>query len=130
MKPYLPLFILDREDLETWVRLILEIHIEIIKNSQEDPYILLETSSKLESIISSSLNFHKRNKDKAISMYYLIIRDHPFLNANKRTAIALLLFLYKVWHLGTPPAGDVLLENSLRIAKGELSFRDLLSNSF
>ena len=121
----LPRQISRRSQLQLWINFILKAHKLVVTKSNEPNYILPATAQKLESIVTSSLNYYDSPKQKALSLFYLIIKDHPFLNANKRTAVAVLLFLYEHWNLGTQPDAHMLKDISLQIAKGELSLREV-----
>ena len=121
----LPQHIIERKDLKNWVLLILNVHKTILKNSNEGNYILPTTSKKLESIITSSLNYYSTLRKKLLTLYFLIIKGHPFLNANKRTAVAILLFLCEYWNIKKCPQGTQLKKISLEIAKNKLTLEEL-----
>ena len=121
----LPSHISRKSQLQLWIKFILKAHELITTKSNGPNYILPTTPQKLESIVTSSLNYYDSPKQKALSLFYLIIKDHPFLNANKRTAVAVLLFLFDYWKLGTSPDAHTLKDISLKIAKGEPSLNEM-----
>lgn len=63
-------------------------------------------------------------KDKAAILFYLMIKNHPFQNGNKRVAVTSLLtflFLNEKW-LETPP--DELYEMAVNVAKSNPKYKD------
>ena len=122
----LPHIIKKKKDLLFWIDFIIRIHKSVVIRTNEPSYVLPSTRQKLTAIIATSLNYYTSPREKVMALFYYLIKDHPFLNANKRTAVAILLFLCQMWRLEKCPAGNSLVTLSLKIAKKELGLDELL----
>jgi len=70
---------------------------ELMKFNEPIPDYSTRYTNKLESCIAMPfMRYYKGLVQKAAILFYLIIKNHPFQNGNKRIAITTLLtFLYK-----------------------------------
>ena len=70
---------------------VLAIHARMIREFGGDPGLrdrrLLESAVAMPAAGSSSGYFHKTLADQAAAYLFHLCRDHPFLDANKRTAL-------------------------------------------
>jgi len=120
--------IIDNEkDLYYWIDFIIKLHNLVVAKTDESSYVLSNTRQKLAAIVTTSLNYYTLPKEKVLALFYYLIKDHPFLNANKRTAVAVLLFLCQLWQLQECPSEGELVRLSLKIAKKELNLLDLIN---
>lgn len=85
-------------DYETCVNIITKLKKHLIAKKQASPIFGIERSKMLESIIKNlyqtfaSQELYKSFEQKAAHLLYLIIKDHPFTDGNKR--IGAFLFIY------------------------------------
>jgi prophage maintenance system killer protein len=78
--------------------IIKSISIELVAKKEAGKLFGIEVNNKLKSIIGAidqtfdGVNLYKSVEEKAANLLYLVIKDHPFSDGNKR--IAAILFVY------------------------------------
>jgi len=83
---------------ELALEVIKNIKVELIKKKQASDIFGRQSAHKLESVLANlwqtfgGRELYKSFEEKAANLLYLIIKDHPFIDGNKR--IASFLFIY------------------------------------
>jgi len=83
---------------ESALEIIKNIKVELIKKKQASDIFGRQSAHKLESVLGNlwqtfgGRELYKNLEEKAAHLLYLIIKDHPFIDGNKR--IASFLFVY------------------------------------
>ena len=133
-KTTIPTFKLSYEECR---RNIDNISIELRAKKEASSLFGQETNNKFKSIIGvidqtfDSVNLYKSIEEKAANIFYLIIKDHPFSDGNKRIAAILFVyyleknnFLYKNYQKKI--SNNALISLALLIATSDPKDKDLL----
>lgn len=73
------------------------------------------------------LEFYPTPEEKAARLAYEIITQHPFLDGNKRTGLALMLILLRACGVHAVFDHAALYRTTLTVASGDADYTDLLA---
>ena len=112
------------------VDLVKKIHVEIIKTTGGSLRIrnenLLKSSLMTPFQTFSGEELYKTPEEKASKLLELIIKNHPFIDGNKRTAYVLFRLFLEINGLKLIAPEEEKYSFIMKIASGELEYEDIL----
>ena len=73
------------------------------------------------------VEFYPSVEEKAARLAYEVITQHPFLDGNKRTGLALMLVLLRAYGVRVVFDHATLYRNILAVAAGDVGYQELLA---